>query len=471
MSAWLFWVVVAMAGLALIGFRILAASGDYWLDEILSLQALRKISLPSDLFTGLHSDNNHYLNSLWLNSLPASASPLLGRLLSLVSGIGVVVMAVLIGARRSRLCAVFSGAVMGFSYIEILYSSEARGYALAVFAGFASFYVMGNCLREWRVRRAIVFSLLACLGLLAHLSFTCVVAAFGAWLAVTGLQQRWQTRRWIWRMLQCFALPAVVGMALYFLDVRKMSFFGGTDSTSLIHAYGSALAWIVGTPRPGPCVFLALVVAVVVLDAGLHRLWRTDRAEAVFFAMAIFVMPVGQAVISSVHDLYPRYFVVGGSFLLLLLAGLLCDLYEKRGYARIGSFAVLLLFAVVNADNTLELLRLGRGQNREALAYVVGHTAGGAIRVGGNHDFRIGTVVEQFAPEFSAGGVSLTYVDRDGWPPEGPEWFIVQAEAVELPIPPERRFFLLPGVSYTFDRAFPSAPLSGLHWYLYRRDR
>ena len=59
----------------------------------------------------------------------------------------------------------------GFSYVLVLYSSEARGYASAVFFAFLSFYLLD---RYWETKRwplALMFSLSTVLGVLSHLVF------------------------------------------------------------------------------------------------------------------------------------------------------------------------------------------------------------------------------------------------------------------------------------------------------------
>ena len=60
--AWLRWVVVAV-GVAL---RLWAARGELWLDELISLWQAVHASSWLAIFDGIHSDNNHYLTSLWL---------------------------------------------------------------------------------------------------------------------------------------------------------------------------------------------------------------------------------------------------------------------------------------------------------------------------------------------------------------------------------------------------------------------
>ena len=122
--------------------RIGAARGDLWLDEIWSLRATSQISSPLEVFTKIHYDNNHYLNSLWLYCVGLHGNSLEYRALSIVAGVGAVAMAWLVGRRRSAAAGLLSMLVAAFSYVMVVYSSEARGYLAAVFFALLSFYLL-----------------------------------------------------------------------------------------------------------------------------------------------------------------------------------------------------------------------------------------------------------------------------------------------------------------------------------------
>ena len=59
-------VVLIGAGLRLLGLRT-----ELWMDEILSLKLIEALESPLGVFTSIHHDNNHYLNSLWLYAVGA----------------------------------------------------------------------------------------------------------------------------------------------------------------------------------------------------------------------------------------------------------------------------------------------------------------------------------------------------------------------------------------------------------------
>src|SRR5437762_2787603 len=81
--------------------RTRAALNDLWLDEIWSLRLVGQISSPLDVFTKIHFDNNHYLNSLWLHLCGFRGNWPGYRIPSLLAGVGTVILAGLIGRRRN----------------------------------------------------------------------------------------------------------------------------------------------------------------------------------------------------------------------------------------------------------------------------------------------------------------------------------------------------------------------------------
>ncbi len=181
-----------MCGLLVLsaGLRLLAARGDLWLDELWSLSFARQMTSPLDVWTAIHHDNNHPLNTLYLfvvvHLAGAHASPMLFRLLSLVSG-----AALLVVLFRSEYESHDAGAatrawiaitLCGCSFLAILYSSEARGYAPAALCGVSAYAQV----RRGRILRSadrLLFAATCAAGLLSHLTFVFVYAGLLAWTA------------------------------------------------------------------------------------------------------------------------------------------------------------------------------------------------------------------------------------------------------------------------------------------------
>src|SRR5580658_9020230 len=163
--------------------RIWAAQNDLWLDEIWSIDLAGQVSSPWQLFYTIHSDNNHYLNALWIYFCGFEGDWPGYRIPSIVAGIGSVAVAGLIGLGRSRMNAIVAMLLIGFSYVLVLYSSEARGYSTLIFFSFLCYYFLDCHLQERRRWMAVLFSFSACLGLLSHLEFLTFFFSSFLWAA------------------------------------------------------------------------------------------------------------------------------------------------------------------------------------------------------------------------------------------------------------------------------------------------
>ena len=66
-------VVLAGAGIVLFGalVRVPGLFTDFWLDEIWSYSHVQKLSSAVEVFTAIHHDSNHWLNSLVIYGLGA----------------------------------------------------------------------------------------------------------------------------------------------------------------------------------------------------------------------------------------------------------------------------------------------------------------------------------------------------------------------------------------------------------------
>jgi uncharacterized membrane protein len=126
--------VVVIAGV----LQVLAARGDLWFDEIWSLRLAEKVDSAVEIVTILIRDNNHILNTLWMYTVGDPSWLMIYRLPAVSAGVGAVVLSGLIARRWGTTAAVLGLVLTGLSYPLVHYSSEARGYAPAVFFGFAA---------------------------------------------------------------------------------------------------------------------------------------------------------------------------------------------------------------------------------------------------------------------------------------------------------------------------------------------
>ncbi|MBN8549573.1 MAG: hypothetical protein J0M12_09680, partial [Deltaproteobacteria bacterium] len=122
-------VLIVVLGIFL---RFEASLKELWLDEIYSLVLLQPSTTALQIFS-IAVDNNHYLNSLYLFYLGAHASPLALHLPALLFAILTLILAVWICHRRGLLEGLLGAVVFSFSFVLVLYGSEARGYSSLLF--------------------------------------------------------------------------------------------------------------------------------------------------------------------------------------------------------------------------------------------------------------------------------------------------------------------------------------------------
>jgi hypothetical protein len=455
--------------------RIRSADNSLWLDEIWPIHQVSSLTAPWQVLTRIHSDANHYLNSLWLYVIGSKGNWAGYRAPSVLAGVGTVAVAGWIGRKRSPATGCFALLLTGFSYVLIVYSSEARGYATLTLFALLAYASLDRHLTTHRWGSAVLFSCSAALGLLSHLTFAGFLLAAFPWALLRLRRSRRPAKAIAASLAGCFAPPTVLLTVLYVVDLRFLDVNGGA-TPGLGRCVVESLAWTFGhpggtvlAPLPLPTFTPALAAAAAVglgLVAGIVYLARTDPVAIVVFGGTIVVAPVLLVVGSGSEVLYVRYFIVPILFLLLLFSFMLGALDASGRIGRILSGALLAGYLFSNGRQLPALFALGRGDNAGAIAYIRDHSRDRPITVTGDIDFRIGTVVNFFRATEPADR-SLRYLTTMHFGGRGVEWLVGERESFEPPALPEREYVDAEGHRFAFVQAFPAAPLSGLHWFLY----
>lgn len=456
--------VAILAGAAVL--RIAGGWNDLWLDEIWALVVARSVRSPLQVFTGLHHEINHYLNTLWLYSMGDRGNWFGYRVPSLVAGIATVLLAGAIGRRRSATTALFTMAVVGGSYVLVLYASEVRGYATCVFFAFLCFDLLDRNLERASWRSAAGYASAAIVGVLSHVHFVSILLAGLVWTLHRSLVDKWTLRESARRIVACHLPPLLAVAVLYWIDIRHMIVGGGTPVGSWINSYLTALAWTLGAPINPRDQLAACLLAIVVFVAGMRLLARGQDAR-VFFVGVILVFPLSLGILRDSNVVYTRHFLLAIAFLVLLFGFVLASLYERGAWRRVVACLALAAYLIANGQHIARLLRHGRGQPTEVLALLAERSDRPTILVGSDHDFRVGAVLA-FHARAAPPAKALDYRAQDAWPPEGPEWVITHAESSTLPLPPTDELRDEAAHRYTWQATFPAAPISGLHWFVYR---
>ncbi len=447
---------IAVAGAAL---RLAAARGDLWLDEIWSVALARQAGSAWQVLTGIHHDNNHHLNTLWL-LLAGDASPVVSRLLSVLAGFATIVVGAAAPVRFGSRERIATAVLLSFSYVLVVYQSEARGYGLALLFSVASYQAQGAWLRTRRWGFLALLAASATLGILSHLGFVIVLVACLAW----AFAQQARNQRADRGLLTALAVPVLALLGLAWVDLRFLERGGGPEST-----VGEALRrlgrYTLGLPGGG----LDWIAVPFLLAAAWQvvALRRERNASWTFFATVAMGGPLVALLAPSGSYVAARYFLCAVPFLLMLVAMALCDAASRLHAPAWAAPLAALLVAAPSALPVSRLLRDGRGRYEEAIAFIEARSRGPSVRVSSDHDFRNGVVLEYHAARMQLRH-PLDYVTlgRSGSPPE---WVLIHR--LEGEQPPTSRIGLPGGAEYELAGTFAASGPSGWTWFAFARRR
>lgn len=436
--------------------RLAALRTQPWLDEVWSIELARGAKTLGDVLFGIHHDNSNPLNALWLWLVRDARDWAAFRVLAFAAGM----LTVLALARDEEdpPRGLLAGALAAASIPLVLYSTEARGYApMALFA-----------LLAWRLlpkrgapgaRRAAAFGACVALGALSHPTFAVVLPAL-LLRAALALPRRDRVRG----LLVLFAPPLAL-CALYQLLQRGPTIVGAGAMDARLPVVFRALARFAGAPDAGPWAVLGAAAVLTLCGAELARLRREKDPDFFFFA-ALFA---ADAVLLAAFPFpYERHLFACAPFALILCARTLARLLRGRPAAKAAGAVFLGLFLAGNAARDRALAAEGRGHYLEALERMARDTAGAAVTVAGDHDFRDPMMLRFYAP-YVAGAKTFRYVKSEDWGRgEIPEWYL-RHDFVPDPRAAPIALTFRDGSAYGLVDVYPYSGLSGWTWALYRR--
>ncbi len=186
------WYAIAAAAAVGLILRVLAAAGGaLWTDEAWSALHAVEVQTPLGVFLSINHDNNHHLYSLWLQAIGLQAPPLLARAPAIMAGTLTILIAALIGARRSAGAAVVAALLFAVAPILVTYGSEARGYALMLLAAMVMLLMLDRWLEGEPMEAPVIgLTILALFGMLSHLTMAAFVGLLSIWVFAVRRSER-----------------------------------------------------------------------------------------------------------------------------------------------------------------------------------------------------------------------------------------------------------------------------------------
>lgn len=368
----LWWIVAAIAA-AGIALRIAAAQGGLWLDEAWSAVMAAQAGTPAGVFFNINHDNNHHLNSLWLQLVGFDASPLAQRALSIATGTAAILVAASIGTRRGAWSAVVAALLFAFSPILVTYGSEARGYAPMLLALLIGVRLIDRWIDTPEAPPpATALAIATVLGLLSQLTMVFGLAVLGAAAAWT-LVHRLGWRAGIRRTGVLFA-PAIIAAGacalLFHLAAGHAGgfAFGATEPFALT-------AWLRGLAQITDYTFgysAALALAAALASLGFRSLhgWM---GRLILLGL---IFPVAPALLQLPNSSAARYYLITTTAMLLGFAFACGHVLASRD-RKLGVVALaILLAAMAGRDWTILIDR--RADPAQALTAIAARAPAGS---------------------------------------------------------------------------------------------
>ncbi len=409
------------------GLMICAARGDLWLDEVWSIHYAREASSAADLLFRFKHDNNHFLNTLFLYCLGEQPTYIAYRLLSVVSGVGSIL---LLGhvARRDwgdpeALCSV---ALAGTSFPLLLYFSEARGYAPAIFFAILAYTVLAQNLISPKLPGLLIFWTASVLGILSHATFVMVSVALFMMNFLYSARTHEPRKK---RLLEFFlhqVLPfAFIGF-WYLFFLQHMAIGGGPiyEKSTVIKKAASLL---LGFPDAAPFSTLAILAALAVIIGGTFSLYRAGHERWLFFVGVLLLAPALMLVFMQPRYLYFRYFIVCFPFFYLLVAHMVCRCFQAWSHPYKLLLTLAIFVSITGQAYRLDpLLTQGRSAYSAALAYLLKRSPEPTILIGSDNDFRNSMLLDFYAPRLTQ-NKNLRYIQQPDWHQAAPDWLFANS--------------------------------------------
>lgn len=367
---------VVLLGLAL---RIAGARGGLWLDEAWSAVQAQDVGSPLGIFLRINHDNNHHLNSLWMQGVGLGAPSLVQRLPAILCGTASILLAAALAGRRWRGAGLVTALLFAVSPLLVTLGSEARGYAPMLLALLAALWladrrIEGEEGRDAGRRLALYFLL----GALCQLTILFGFCALAGWAAI----QLWRRDGFVAGSKTALAL---LGPSAAMLALVAGGVFGAGEASGgfrfgdyapftwpdLAHGLAEVVRYALGVPVASR-VLLAVPLAVLVLA----RAARVRRQPLLWLGMLGF--PLALAVLRVANVAHARYELLVGMVMLLALGEAIAVGLARRGAWRITAAAGLAAIVIASLAMDLDLAANRRGDVSAAVAAIAAHQPRGA---------------------------------------------------------------------------------------------
>jgi len=457
-------ILIIIAGAAM---RIWAATDNFWLDEVATYYLALQLDSPMDALVRVRLDH-HILNTAYFAAIGDRHHWGIYRLLSIISGVAAMVLVSSITVRRGAVQRFMALLMCAVSYPLVHYSSEGRGYAPAICFSLCAVLILRAACERHSLPLRLLFVLSCILALLSQVTSLYPIAGMTAWSAYrvirTSQRNRSKTKAEAVDFLATY-LPIYAALAGMYVIMRQSGTTGG-EIIPLPLVLMRTAAYLLGMPASGLWLTAATCAAAFFLSASFLTVYRKDLGRFLFYLFTIIIVPAATLVFNPRPYVYPRYFILTFPFAILLFCEWLDHLWQRGTAFRTAAITLVCLFVAGSSVHTARFLKSGRGQYFNAIQTICQHSEAETIAVSGDHDFRVGMMVNYYRRFFEPRKL-VYYIPAHDLTAEGVDWYITH-QISSGPALPEQ--LVLTDSVYKKIATFPFYGLSGMQWTLYRRD-
>ena len=369
------WAAVGMIAFAGFALRLLAARGGLWTDEAWSMVYAVQAHDAAGVFLRINHDNNHHLNSLWLQAIGPAAPPLLLRLPAIVGGTLSIAVAALIGSRRSRSAGLVAAALFAVTPILVVFGAEARGYSTMLLATLLMLLLVTDA-ADGRPARGAPWWLgaIALFGMVSHITMAAPVAIITLWFYLERRAQVGPDKA----LLQSFRLmgPALFATGAFVVFVAAAAAVSPTGMRTAAYLpfslgdYLTALddlsLWSMGLAAPLSWIVPLLTGIGAALVWIRRPQWLGSRGR--LYALLVLTVPLGILVIRGGNSGFARFYLASAIGLLLFASDWIARGLQARPPARTAAAALLAVLVGVGLYRDAAAISLDRGKPDASLA-------------------------------------------------------------------------------------------------------
>lgn len=340
-----------------LALRLAAAQGDLWLDEAWSAHLANAVTGPMGVFIGINQDNNHHLNSLWLNAIGPDAPTWIARSLSISCGVLAVPLAWTMAGRSGPTAALIGGTLFAVSPTLVNYGSEARGYAGMILAFLAAIALIDRSQAPIGRPHSALLALVALLGMLSHLTMLFGLVGLTLWAALE-FERTCGPLAAITRTVRLFGPTWLTALLVVFFVFKvapagtggfELGGYHPFELKAALSALGELVGYSIGLGKVGAWAFLLLIM---LLPLALRLMPKRDSRRSLNLLILV-TFPLTVLLLEVPNAGFPRYYLICTVALLLLVAEVLGRVLDAGGRAR--KIASTVLTILVSGSLLLDL--------------------------------------------------------------------------------------------------------------------